>query len=180
MTRPWKVIEDYYYERFKIFQIKRSRRINPRTGLPFDFFLMEGLDWVNVVAITRNNELVLVRQFRHGINDTTLELPGGCVEPGENPAHSAGRELLEETGYRADRLVPLGVFHPNPAMQSMRTYCFVARQAEQVGSQRLDAGEDIQVVLRPLDQLRTMISSQEITHGVVLASLALYLTAERA
>lgn len=171
----WKIVEEHYYERFKIFQIKRSKRINPRSGDPFEFFLMEGLDWVNVIAITGCSELVLVRQFRHGINALTLELPGGCVEAGEDPARSAERELLEETGYQAASFDFLGTFHPNPAMQSMRAHCFVARNAQQVNAQSLDAGEDIEVITRPLSALPAMIAQGEITHGVVLAAISLYL-----
>lgn len=170
----WKVLEEHVYETFKIFRAYRSRRVNPRTGKPFDFFLMDGLDWANIIALTPDNQVVLVEQFRHGSSSYTLEIPGGCVEPGEDPLQSAARELEEETGFAVNGSIEhLGVIHPNPAMQAMRCHCFVARGVTPTSSQKLDPGEDIRVVLKPLSELPQLIATGKITHAIVLAAFAL-------
>ena len=171
----WKVLDEHVYETFKIFRIRRSGRENPRTGKRFDFLLMDGLDWVNIIPLTENNEVVLVRQYRHGSESYTWEIPGGCVEKGENPKDSALRELKEETGYEAlGEVIHLGTIHPNPAMQAMRCDCFVARGVTLKGLQELDPGEDIQVALKPLEEVRAMIARGEISHAIVLAAFALF------
>ncbi|RIL08601.1 MAG: NUDIX hydrolase [Proteobacteria bacterium] len=137
---------------------------------------MDGLDWVNVIAVTDKEELVLVSQYRHGSESYTLEIPGGCVEKGEAPEASIRRELLEETGYEAGELQQLGTIHPNPAMQSMKCHVFLARGVKHVKPQALDPGEDIQVVLEPLAKMPELISTGKITHAIVLAAFAVYLT----
>ncbi len=175
---PWRIVEDYVYQTFRIFDIRRSKRINPRTNKPFDFFLMRGLDWVNVIPITKEGEVVLVKQYRHGSETYTIEIPGGCVEKEEDPAQSALRELEEETGYRGKSAELLGVIHPNPAMQAMRLHCYVARDVELVGPQSLDGGEDIEVLTRSLAQVREMLRSGEVSHALVVAALGLYLIRE--
>jgi ADP-ribose pyrophosphatase len=171
----WRVLDEHVYETFKIFRIRRSGRINPRTGKRFDFFLMDGLDWVNIIPLTKDNKVVLVRQYRHGSESYTWEIPGGCVEAGEDPRFSACRELKEETGYEVKGEIKLlGTIHPNPAMQAMRCHCYVAEGVELTSAQALDPGEDIEVALKPIEEVRAMIGRGEITHAIVLAAFALF------
>lgn len=171
----WQILEEQYYDRFQIFSVKKSRRVNPRSGKTIDFVLMDGLNWVSVLPLTTDNNVVLVRQYRHGIEDYTIETPGGCVEENELPAESARRELLEETGYRASVIEPLGIFDPNPPMYGMRCHSFVARNVEPAGLQQLDDGEDIQVLTRPLPEFLRMVRAGEVTHAIVMATVALFL-----
>ncbi len=172
---PWKIIEEHIYETFKIFRLKKSGRINPRTGKRFDFFLMDGLDWANVIALTSDNKVILVKQYRHGSESFTYEIPGGCVEVEENPSNSAARELKEETGYETKLdLEFLGTIHPNPAMQAMRCHCYIARNVERTREQTLDPGEDIEVIVRSLPEIKEMILSGAISHSIVLAAFALF------
>jgi ADP-ribose pyrophosphatase len=173
-TGRWAVEAEHIYEAFKIFTLKRSRRTNPRTGKPFDFFLMEGLSWVNVVPLTPAGDVVVVRQYRHGTEEYTLELPGGCIETDEHdPAIAAVRELSEETGYSTERITPLGVIAPNPAMMSMRLHTFLAHGCRPVAPQRLDPGEDITIVVKPLAECFELIRTGEINHALVVAAFGL-------
>jgi len=171
----WKIIAESYLARFEMFSAKTSKRINPRTGNPFEFFLMEGLDWVTILTLTPDNQIVLVEQYRHGSDTITLESPGGAIDPGEDPCDAASRELGEETGYTAQRFEKLGVLHPNPAMQSMRLHCFLAEGAVRVSDQNLDQGEDIKIVVVPLLEFSERISRGEITHALVVAVFGLFL-----
>lgn len=176
MSKPWKILEEHYYERFKIFSAKRSRRENPRTGVPFDFFLMEGVDWTNVIALTKQQEIVLVRQYRHGADKPTLELPGGTVEPGEDPLDAARRELLEETGFHVPELRSLGSLYANPAMQSMQLHLFVGEIANAIpDTQQLDPGEDIQIVVKPLTEFLTDVREGRAEHALTAAAIGLFL-----
>lgn len=179
MTKRWRIEAEHEYEAFKIFRIFKSRRINPRTGKPFDFFLMEGLDWVNVIALTPNREVVLVEQLRHGINQHTIEIPGGCVEPGEQPIAAARRELLEETGFEAKTLRQIGEVQANPAMQSMRCTTFLATDAVRSAAPQLDPGEDITVRVEPLAAVLRMVREGVIAHALVVSAFAHLLLEEQ-
>jgi 8-oxo-dGTP pyrophosphatase MutT (NUDIX family) len=170
----WQIISEHVYEQFRLFSAKRSTRINPRTGKPFDFFLMEGLDWVNLIPITPRETVVLVRQYRHGSDEFTLETPGGTVEAGEDPRATALRELTEETGYVAGEIKHLGSLHPNPAMQKMRVHYFAARGVELHRQQALDPGEDIEVIERPLKDIPAMIRAGELSSALVVAAFGLF------
>jgi len=158
----------------RIFKVERLYRRSQRTGLTHDFFHIAASPWVNVVALTPRQELVLVRQDRHGLCEFTLELPAGLVEPGEDPAAAALRELREETGYSAATVESLGFVHPNPALQDNRCYVYLARDVELVGAQELDPREEIEVRLVPLADARELVRRGEITHSLVVSSLYLY------
>jgi ADP-ribose pyrophosphatase len=125
-------------------------------------------DWVNVAAITREGEVVLVRQHRIGIDATTLELPGGIVDEGEDAASGARRELREETGYGGGRLVPLGFTHPNPAMQDNRISMFALLGVEKLGEPDPDEDEELEVELMPLSELGLAVAAGDITHALVV------------
>jgi 8-oxo-dGTP pyrophosphatase MutT (NUDIX family) len=128
-------------------------------------------DWVTVVAITPRDEIVLVRQKRYGIDQLTLETPGGIVDRGETPRRAAARELLEETGYRAKRWRSLGWAHPNPAAQNNRLFMMLATDAEQIAEPLVDANEELDVVVLPRALLRARLRRGGICHA--LSALAL-------
>ncbi len=132
-------------------------------------------DWVNVVAVRDDRRVVLVRQWRYGVERTTLEIPGGMVDPGEDAAAAASRELEEETGYRAARLEHLGTLEPNPAIQSNRVWTYHATGLERVSEGPFGVGdEEIEIVTVPLAEIPARIAAGEIRHALVVAAFLLH------
>lgn len=163
---PWKILEsNYIYPRFRV------DRCELPNGKFLDATIFEFRSWANVVAITKSNEVVLVKQYRHGVRDVLWEIPGGVVEDGEEPLEGAKRELLEETGYTASEFVQVGKLYPNPALQTNTLYGFLALDAEKIVEQNLDDGEDIEVHLTSLDELVPMIRRGEFPHALNVAVL---------
>src|SRR5262245_1032057 len=172
--RPWTTLTSEAIQDCRVFSVRRVRARWPRTGDEHDFYAIEASDWVNVVAITPDERVVMVRQYRHGAGRLTLETPGGLVDPGETPAAAAARELLEETGYAADEIVPLGAVNPNPALFSNRLHGFLARGARSVRDVRNDSTEETHVELVPLAALREEVRAGRVDHALVIAVAYLY------
>lgn len=155
----------------RLFQARHDLLVNPRTGAELERLVLECPDWVNVVALTPDRELVVVQQFRFGVSRVTLEIPGGMVDPGEEHRPAAERELLEETGYRSSRWSYLGSVEPNPAVQNNLLHIWLAEDAVPSGRQDLDPGEDIAVGTLPLEEAARAIADGRITHSLVLCAL---------
>jgi ADP-ribose pyrophosphatase len=168
--KPWKILSSRRDESYRVFGLRTDRALSPRTGKEHDFFILESSSWVNVIPLTPDNEVVMIRQYRHGILDVTLEIPGGLADSGDTPEEAALRELLEETGYRGGEVVPLGNVHPNPAIQNNRCYTFLVKNVFPAASQDLDDKEDIEIVLYPLEQIPGLINDGTITHSLVIVA----------
>ncbi|MFO0596920.1 MAG: NUDIX hydrolase [Myxococcaceae bacterium] len=170
---PWKQVAVRSEKDYRIFKARTLDVLDPRNDAPYVRTVIDAPDWVNIVAVTRDEQLVLVRQFRFGTWSNTLEIPGGMTDPGEDPAVAAARELEEETGFRPDRLTAIGTSHPNPAILNNRLHSFLAEGCVKVSEGHLDGSEDIELVLAPKAQVRELIARGEISHSLVLAALFL-------
>lgn len=142
---------------------------------PHEFVVLRSPDWVNVVPLTGDGQVVFIRQWRHGTGEVTLEIPGGLIDPGESPKVAGARELAEETGYQAARMESLGWVHPNPALFSNRCYTCLALDCTLAGPPRPEETEQIEVELKPLAQVPELIASGSITHSLVVVALLRYL-----
>ena len=170
--KPWERVGDEEVQDFRIFRIRRFLARSPRTGEARPFTILDCADWVNVIACTDAGDCVLVRQFRHGSGDVTLEIPGGVIDPGEPPAAAAARELLEETGYAGGAPILLGSVDPNPAIQTNRCHTFLIEGCVRVAEPSPDPGEDLGVVLLPAAEVVAAARGGRIRHALVLCALA--------
>ncbi len=153
-----------------VFRVQEVVRRSPRTGHAGTYQVLRIPDWANVVALTPAGEVVLVAQYRHGLDRVTLEIPGGVLEPGEEPAAGVARELVEETGYTGDEPVLLGTVHPNPAIQDNACTTWLITGAGRTAEPSPDEGEDIEVVTVPRREVPALLRSGRVTHSLVVAA----------
>lgn len=170
--RPWKKLKSEPMPHMLLFRPRWDTLVNPRTDEEMRRLVLELRDWVNVVALTPERELVVVRQYRFGTGEFTIEIPGGVIDPGEGHEEAAKRELREETGRTAPRWRYLGSCQPNPAFQNNRCHHWLAEDAEVTSPLALDDGEDIAPDTLPLDDALAMVRDGTIGHSLVIAALA--------
>lgn len=170
MRDDWPLVERSPLGDYRVFSLHRDVRRHPAHGREHAFYRLHSTDWVNVVPLTAAGEVVLVRQFRAGIAEETLEIPGGMVDAGETPAVAGLRELREETGYAAAAAEELGWVHPNPALLDNRCWTYLARDVRLDGAAQPDEAEVIAVELVPLAAVPGLIATRRITHALVVAA----------
>jgi ADP-ribose pyrophosphatase len=173
--KPWTKLGRHELLTTRIFKLFAERWVSPRTEQEHTFSVIDAPDWVNVVALDTEQRLILIRQFRFGTGEFTLEVPGGMVDPGEDPRVTAGRELREETGYQAASIVDLGFIYPNPAIQNNRAHMFLAEGCVLAGAPQLDPGEDIEIALSSVDEALHKLQNGEISHALVAVALQRFL-----
>ena len=172
--RKWKILSTEYLVKRPWLTARRDvvelpdGRVNP------EYYVLEYPDWVNVIAITVDGDMVLERQYRHGLGKTCYELPCGVIEAGETPLEAAKRELLEETGFAGGEWKPWMVLSPNPSTSTNLTHTFLAVGVERVSDQSLDSTEDIQVTVRPLSFVRELLENNQILQALMAAPLWKY------
>ena len=153
----------------RVFRVREDFCERESDALEHSFFVIENPDWVNVIALDAENQVVLIEQFRHGTEEIILEIPGGMIDEGEAPETAARRELLEETGYAADEFIYLGKSRPNPAIQNNWIYHFAALNCRKIQETAFDEHESVVARLVSLDEIPHLIESEQITHSLVLA-----------
>lgn len=171
--KRWNTLDSKTVFNHRLLELELTRRSLP-PGEPHEFLVLRSSDWVNVIPVTPDGRVVLIRQFRHGSGEIELEIPGGLVDPGETPLEAGVRELAEETGYRPGEMIPLGWVNPNPALFTNRCHTFLAQDAEPAGPPRPEDTEDIEVLTEPLEALADLAARGAITHSLVLSALALF------
>jgi 8-oxo-dGTP pyrophosphatase MutT (NUDIX family) len=165
--KPWKVIEST-----RLQGPVRIDRCELPNGLILDATVLDYRDWVTVLALTRRQEAVLIRQYRHGAGRVIEELPGGTMDVEDvSPLEAARRELREETGYISEKFIQIGCVSPNPANQTNRIYSFLALEAEPAAAQDLDEGEDIEVLLKPFEELVRMARDGELLQSMQVSAV---------
>ena len=167
-VRQWKHISREHVADMRVFDVTRHVVRNPRNGKDRDIARIETRDWVNVLAVTDDRRVILVEQYRHGVEDVTLEIPGGLVDAGEDPRAAAVRELQEESGYTGATVSDMGVVQPNPAILDNRCFTYLVEGCHLTHELQLDDGEDIVVRTRPLEEIPGLIADGTIQHALVV------------
>jgi ADP-ribose diphosphatase len=168
-VQPWTVVGSELVADCRVFQVTRSLSLNPVDRQQHDFFVIGATDWTNVIPLTQDGYVVMIEQYRHGSAEITLEFPGGMVDPGESPAATAARELLEETGFHAPQVVSLGRLRPNPAILNNWLHLFVAPDVFPGQQPQNDAVEQTSVRLVPLAAVPSLIDEGVINHALAVA-----------
>ena len=172
MIKPWKKISSKPLGDFRIFKLRSETSVSPRTGKEHDFFILDSVNWVNVVALTPDSQVVMVEQYRHGSGTVELEVPGGVMDPHEtDPVGTAIRELREETGYEGDQAALLGQVHSNPAIMSNTTYTVLIQNCRLTHAMEFDSGEDLATKLIPAVELPALVAQGKIKHSLVVVAL---------
>jgi len=172
-VQPWPTVSSKPVGDFRIFTMRSDLKVNPRTGRQHDFYVIDCVDWVSVVAVTTDRKLVMIEQYRHGSDTIELEVPGGMMDPKENDPVATGlRELREETGYEGANARIIGQIFPNAAIMSNRCYTLLVEDCELRHPPELDHGEDLAVKLVPVEELPALVAGGHIRHAI--AAVALY------
>jgi ADP-ribose pyrophosphatase len=172
MIQPWKKIGSEPVGDFRIFKIRSDRKISPRTGAEHDFYVLDSVNWVNVIATTPDGQLVMIEQYRQGTDTVELEIPGGMLDAKDASSAAGGmRELREETGYEGDQPQIIGQIFPNPAIQSNTCFTLLVRNCRLTQKVEWDHGEDIITRLVPVAEIPSLVASGKIRHALVVVAL---------
>lgn len=176
MQKPeiWKRVSSEKIADCRVFKVREDLCEHSSDGRRHTFFVLENPDWVNVIALTKQNEVVLIEQYRQGTEEIILEIPGGMIDDGEEPAEAARRELLEETGFSAREFIFLGKTRPNPALQNNTMFHFLALDCEKTHETALDEHESVVTKLIALDEVKNLILDGKFTHSLAVAAFCFF------
>lgn len=162
----WNIIEDELHAECRIFDVHKRKMVRDSDKKKGDFYVIDTNDWVNVLAVTAEQNIILVRQFRYGTQKYSLEPPGGVIEQGEDPVLAGQRELLEETGYSGEDAKIIGTVFPNAAIMSNRCYFLLLKDVKKTNDVSFDPHEELETVKVPVKQLQELVKSGEISHSI--------------
>ena len=171
IPKKWELVDDRLHAKCRIFEVRSQHFRHPIDGREGDFYVLNTSDWVNVLAITPAEEIVMVRQFRYGSRELSLETPGGVIEKGEDPVIAGLRELLEETGFAGKSARLISECRPNSAILSNRCHIVLAENVEKVAEVDFDPNEEIETVLIPIAKISDLVRSGEISHSLALNAI---------
>lgn len=172
--KKWMTLNKKFASKCHIYNRYTLERQSEESLKKGTFDVLESRDWVNVIALTEKKEVIIVEQYRHGIDQIALEIPGGALEVKEDPVVGAKREFEEETGYVSNRWSLLGAVDVNPAFMTNQCFTYLAEDCVYKGDQKLDELEEINIHLIPLEDVYKMILDRKITHSLVIAAFYLY------
>ncbi len=175
--KEWKVLESEYLVRRPWLTARRDRLELPDGRIIPEYYVLEYPNWVNVIAITKDGQFVMERQYRHAARKISLELPCGVMEEGETPLEAAQRELLEETGFGGGQWKKLMELSPNPSAMSNTTHCFLAIGVEKIAEQHLDETEELSVLFMTKEEVKRMLNENQICQALMVAPLYKYIYA---
>ena len=172
MIKPWKTVGSRLLGDFRLFSLRAERKVSPRNGTEHEFLVIDCANWVNVIAITPDEQLVMVEQYRHGTNTVELEIPGGMMDPHETSPIATGlRELREETGYEGERAQLLGRISPNPAIKSNTCFTVMIEDCRPTRPAEFDSGEELITRLVPIADVERLVAEGTIQHSLVVVAL---------
>jgi 8-oxo-dGTP pyrophosphatase MutT (NUDIX family) len=166
----WRRVSSKTLVETPIFTVKENGFVRNGDEKRASFYTVDVPDWINVIAITPENNVVLIEQYRQGVEELVTELPSGMVDMNEAAETAARRELLEETGYEAEEWALLGVTLPNPAFHNNRIHHYLARGAKWIKEPELDDNESVTTTLKSLDEAHQLIREGKMAHSMVVAA----------
>ena len=170
--KPWQKVSSRQFANYRFFNIRYDVKVSPRTGREHDFYVIEAVNWVHVIALTPQGKLVMIEQYRHGSDTVELELAGGMIDPKDaSPLEAGLRELREETGYEGGRAEMIGKIYANPAIMNNICYTVLVRDCELKYKPELDQGEDVHTTLVDVDQIASLVKHGRIGHSLVVVGL---------
>lgn len=168
---PWTRQSSETLADYRVFKMTKEVYLRPDGSGRHDFYVMLPPDWATIVPVTEDGRVVLIRQFRVGTAEVTIEVPGGVIEKGEDPESAARRELQEETGFLCADIIKTAAVRPNPAISRNTCYHFVATGCTGTGVTHFDETEDVGTFLATWDEIDKMISDGRIDHALILTAL---------
>jgi ADP-ribose pyrophosphatase len=172
MIQPWQTVSSTSVGDFRIFRVRSDKKISPRTGQERDFYVIDSVNWVNIIAVTPDQKLVMVEQYRQGTNTVELEIPGGMMDTTDtSPIVTATRELREETGYEGEGARILGRTYANPAIMSNTCYTVIVENCRCTHPLEWDHDEDLETQLVPIAELPKLVAEGKINHPLVVVGL---------